>query len=40
MTTLFQQVANGIVLGAVIGLIALGYTMVHGIIQLINFARG
>lgn len=40
MTTLFQQVANGIVLGAVIGLIALGYTMVYGIIQLINFAHG
>jgi branched-chain amino acid transport system permease protein len=40
MTTLFQQVANGIVLGAIIGLIALGYTMVYGIIQLINFAHG
>ena len=40
MTTLFQQIANGIVLGAVIGLIALGYTMVSGIIQLINFAHG
>lgn len=40
MTTLFQQIANGIVLGAVIGLIALGYTMVYGIIQLINFAHG
>jgi branched-chain amino acid transport system permease protein len=40
VTTLFQQIANGIVLGAVIGLIALGYTMVYGIIQLINFAHG
>jgi branched-chain amino acid transport system permease protein len=40
MTTLLQQVANGIVLGAIIGLIALGYTMVYGIIQLINFAHG
>jgi branched-chain amino acid transport system permease protein len=40
MTTLFQQIANGIVLGAVIGLVALGYTMVYGIIQLINFAHG
>ena len=40
MTTLLQQVANGIVLGAVIGLVALGYTMVYGIIQLINFAHG
>lgn len=40
MTTLLQQIANGIVLGATIGLIALGYTMVYGIIQLINFAHG
>jgi branched-chain amino acid transport system permease protein len=40
MTTLLQQVANGIVLGAIIGLIALGYTMVYGIVQLINFAHG
>jgi branched-chain amino acid transport system permease protein len=39
-TTLLQQLANGIVLGALIGLIALGYTMVYGIIQLINFAHG
>jgi branched-chain amino acid transport system permease protein len=40
VTTLLQQLANGIVLGATIGLIALGYTMVYGIIQLINFAHG
>lgn len=40
MTTLLQQILNGIVLGATIGLIALGYTMVYGIIQLINFAHG
>jgi branched-chain amino acid transport system permease protein len=40
LTTLVQQLANGIVLGATIGLIALGYTMVYGIIQLINFAHG
>jgi branched-chain amino acid transport system permease protein len=38
--TLLQQIVNGIVLGATIGLIALGYTMVYGIIQLINFAHG
>ena len=37
---LLQQTANGIVLGGTIGLIALGYTMVYGIIQLINFAHG
>jgi branched-chain amino acid transport system permease protein len=35
-----QQLANGLVLGALYGLIALGYTMVYGIIQLINFAHG
>src|SRR5437762_1189152 len=40
MTQCFQQLANGIVLGATYGLIALGYTMVYGIIQLINFAHG
>jgi branched-chain amino acid transport system permease protein len=40
VTTLVQQLVNGIVLGATIGLIALGYTMVYGIIQLINFAHG
>ncbi|MCA1655184.1 MAG: branched-chain amino acid ABC transporter permease [Pseudonocardiaceae bacterium] len=40
MTTLLQQIANGLVLGATIGLIAIGYTMVYGIIQLINFAHG
>jgi branched-chain amino acid transport system permease protein len=37
---LVQQLVNGTVLGATIGLIALGYTMVYGIIQLINFAHG
>jgi branched-chain amino acid transport system permease protein len=40
VTTLLQQIANGLMLGATIGLIALGYTMVYGIIQLINFAHG
>ncbi|MEV0620546.1 branched-chain amino acid ABC transporter permease [Nonomuraea sp. NPDC050404] len=40
MSTLAQQIVNGLVLGALIGLIALGYTMVYGIIQLINFAHG
>jgi branched-chain amino acid transport system permease protein len=35
-----QQLVNGIELGALYGLIALGYTMVYGIIQLINFAHG
>jgi branched-chain amino acid transport system permease protein len=40
VTTLLQQIANGLVLGATIGMIAIGYTMVYGIIQLINFAHG
>ena len=35
-----QQVANGLTIGAVYALIALGYTMVYGIIELINFAHG
>jgi branched-chain amino acid transport system permease protein len=35
-----QQVINGIALGSVYALIALGYTMVYGIVQLINFAHG
>ncbi len=35
-----QQVLNGLTIGAVYALIALGYTMVYGIIQLINFAHG
>jgi branched-chain amino acid transport system permease protein len=40
LSTLLSQIVNGLVLGALIGLIALGYTMVYGIIQLINFAHG
>ncbi len=40
MRQFLQQVVNGTVLGATYGLIALGYTMVYGIIQLINFAHG
>ncbi|MBF0189778.1 MAG: branched-chain amino acid ABC transporter permease LivH [Magnetococcales bacterium] len=37
---LVQQVVNGLVLGSVYGLIAVGYTMVYGIIGMINFAHG
>ncbi|WP_199438856.1 branched-chain amino acid ABC transporter permease [Umezawaea beigongshangensis] len=40
MSILLQQLANGVVQGGLIALIALGYTMVYGIIQLINFAHG
>jgi branched-chain amino acid transport system permease protein len=35
-----QQLVNGLTLGAVYAVVALGYTMVYGIIQLINFAHG
>jgi branched-chain amino acid transport system permease protein len=40
MEYFFQQVINGLTLGAIYGLIALGYTMVYGIIGMINFAHG
>ena len=40
MDYLFQQLINGLTLGGVYALVALGYTMVYGIIQLINFAHG
>jgi branched-chain amino acid transport system permease protein len=39
-TTLPQQVVNGILIGAIYALIALGYTMVYGVLRLINFAHG
>ncbi len=35
-----QQIINGLTLGSVYALVALGYTMVYGIIGLINFAHG
>src|SRR5258707_2108681 len=35
-----QQLINGIVLGSIYGLIAIGYTMVYGIVGMINFAHG
>lgn len=35
-----QQLTNGLSLGAIIALIALGYTMVYGVLKLINFAHG
>src|SRR4026208_2289161 len=40
MSTLLQQLINGISLGAIYSLIALGYTMVYGVLKLINFAHG
>jgi branched-chain amino acid transport system permease protein len=36
----FQQLINGLTLGSIYGLIAIGYTMVYGIIGMINFAHG
>ena len=40
MSEFLQQVVNGVILGSVYALIALGYTMVYGILRLINFAHG
>ncbi len=40
METFLQQILNGLVLGSLYSLIALGYTMVYGILNLINFAHG
>ncbi|MBI4756973.1 MAG: branched-chain amino acid ABC transporter permease [Betaproteobacteria bacterium] len=40
MDIFLQQIINGLTLGAVYAIVALGYTMVYGIIQLINFAHG
>jgi branched-chain amino acid transport system permease protein len=40
MDVLLQQIVNGLVVGSVYALVALGYTMVYGILQLINFAHG
>ena len=37
---MLQQLVNGLILGSVYALLALGYTMVYGIIKLINFAHG
>ena len=40
MTQFLQQLINGLSLGSIYALIALGYTMVYGILKLINFAHG
>jgi len=40
LNVLMQQILNGLVLGSIYALVALGYTMVYGIIGLINFAHG
>ena len=40
MEYFLQQTINGVTLGSIYGLIAIGYTMVYGIIGMINFAHG
>ncbi|KQT54157.1 branched-chain amino acid transporter permease subunit LivH [Aureimonas sp. Leaf454] len=40
MDTFFQQLINGVTLGSIYGLIAIGYTMVFGIIGMVNFSHG
>ena len=40
MAYVLQQLINGVTLGMIYGLIAIGYTMVYGIIGMINFAHG
>jgi branched-chain amino acid transport system permease protein len=40
MNEFFQQLINGLALGAIYALIALGYTMVYGVLRFINFAHG
>ena len=40
MDTFLQQLINGLTLGSIYGLIAIGYTMVFGIIGMVNFAHG
>ena len=40
LLTFFQQIINGISVGSMYALIAIGYTMVYGVLRLINFAHG
>lgn len=40
MEVFFQQLTNGLAIGGIYALIALGYTMVYGVLKLINFAHG
>ena len=40
MDIFIQQLINGLTLGSIYGLIAIGYTMVFGIIGMVNFAHG
>lgn len=40
MEQFFQQLTNGLAIGGIYALIALGYTLVYGVLKLINFAHG
>jgi branched-chain amino acid transport system permease protein len=40
MIAFFQQVVNGITMGSLYALVALGYTMVYGVLKMVNFAHG
>ncbi len=40
MDTFLQQLINGLTVGSLYALVALGYTMVYGVMKLINFAHG
>ena len=40
METFLQQLVNGLLLGSIYALVALGYTMVYGILGIINFSHG
>ena len=40
MDIFLQQLANGLTIGSMFALVALGYTMVYGVMKLINFAHG
>ena len=40
MEQFFQQLLNGLAVGGIYALVALGYTMVYGVLKLINFAHG
>ena len=40
MQALIQTIINGVITGSIYALVALGYTMVYGILKLLNFAHG
>ena len=40
MSFFFQELINGIVIGALYSLVALGFSMVYGVLKLLNFAHG